>query len=154
MKRNCNWCTKPYDSTRPTSKFCSTTCRVRNSRAVPSAPPVEVSSRKQKVRSAASSSKSAANSITPDVDPKPPGEHPFVTSTRQELEVAGVLDSVTGQQVLLLAVQMCGRETAGGMTSLSKEFSRMRAEVLRSVPSAVIDPVDEVRARREKKMAG
>lgn len=157
MKRNCNWCHEPYESTRPQSKFCGTTCRVRNSRATPSAPPVEVVSRKKKVASAAPSSKPAPNSITPGGNsdaPEDPAEKPFIKVTREELEAAGVLDSVIGQQVLLIAHQMCGRETAGGMTTLSKEFSRMRAEALRSAVSAVVDPVDELRARREAKAAG
>jgi hypothetical protein len=111
---------------------------------------VQVVSRSKKGKSVPSSSTSGGNSDAPE----DPNEKPFVRVTREELENAGVLDSVIGQQVLLIAQQMSGSETAGGMTALSKEFSRMRVEALRSAVSMVIDPVDEVRARREKKMAG
>lgn len=140
-----------FEATRPQAKYCSARCRKRAQRgSFGQTPPVEMTSRSKKASSASSSATPGGNSGAP-VDP---AEKPFIRATREELEAAGVLDSVIGQHVLLIAQQMCGRETAGGMTTLSKEFSRMRAEALRSAVSAVIDPVDELRARREAKAAG
>lgn len=157
MMRNCNYCERLYQAVRPQSKYCSTNCRVRQSRSAPlQAPPVAVPSRKKAAGQAAKSIKKAPTSIDPAPISQPleqPGDSPLVIAVRAELEAANVADSVLGQMVLTLAMQMSGRETAGGMSSLSKEFSRVRAEALRSAAPLTVDPLDELQARREAKLA-
>lgn len=130
----------PFEATKATAKYCSARCNKRAQRGqFGLTPPVQVPSRSKKAGSAPNSSV--------------PGDSPLVVVVRRELEAAGVADTIDGQLALQLAVQMSGSETAGGMSSLSKEFSRVKAEALRGAVSAVTDPVDELQARREAKMA-
>lgn len=148
MIKNCIVDGTPFETTKASAKYCSARCNKRAQRGqFGQTSPVEVPFRSGKTSS-------AGNSTTPDPNSGTPGEKPFVRVTREELEHAGVLDTVIGQQVLLLAQSMTGKETAGGLTTLSKEFSRMRNEALRTAAADSGDTVDELRARREKKAAG
>jgi hypothetical protein len=81
----------------------------------------------------------------------------LVEIARKELEAAGKLDTILGQQALVLAAAMTSEMT--GVGTLSKELSRVLAAALGDVPpggSALgdVDVVDEVRARRDAKRAG
>lgn len=150
MMRKCDFCGNPYQAKRPQSKYCSTNCRVRNSRTPGPLPPTPVSSRKKKSGSAATSPSPGDAPVDLDANPS---ESALVRATRAQLENAGVVveESMLAQQSLRIAEQMSGRETAGGMASLSKELSRVMAEALRSAPPLVADPMDELRAKREAK---
>jgi hypothetical protein len=77
----------------------------------------------------------------------------LVVATKVELEAAGRLDSVLGQQALRLAQQMSGFETGGGMAALSRELRATMAEATRGAAVAA-DPLDELKARRDAKRAG
>lgn len=87
------------------------------------------------------------------------GDSPLVKATRTELEAAGKLDTMLGQQALILAARMSGTETAGGVGTLSKELSRVVAAATGTTPPGAPatgkgDSVDELRARRDAKRAG
>jgi hypothetical protein len=141
----------PFEARRPQAKYCSAKCRKRAQRG--SFGQAQSVPRSKNGRSGTNSNDPVVTSIDPASTSSVLGEPTFVKSVREELETAGVLNTVIGQQVVRIAEQMCGRETAGGMTSLSKEFSRIRAEALRSAIPLKADPVDELQARRQAKMA-
>jgi len=148
MKRKCNYCDRPYQAQRPTSKFCSNNCRARNSQT---GGPI----RRDPVQPCSNKAGLAAGSMDAVADPSSPGDNnSLVKATRSELEAAGVVDTMLGQQALSIAIQMSGFETASGMAALSKELSRVMAEALRSAVSATADAVDELSARRDAKLAG
>jgi hypothetical protein len=138
MKRKCNVCRLSYEAQRPTSKFCSPNCRATNARTAPMSwtpvhpvPPASAS----------------IASITPT-------DSSLVKAIRSELDAAGVADTASGQQALRLATQLSGYDTASGMAALSRELSRVMAETLRVAVSLMADPVDELAARRDAKLAG
>ncbi|WP_220178566.1 hypothetical protein [Mycobacterium shimoidei] len=79
---------------------------------------------------------------------KPVGD--LVEATRAELERLGRLDTVAGQQALRLADEMYRFQTAGGLAAISKELSRVLAEIRQTV-NVVDDPIDELKARRDAK---
>jgi hypothetical protein len=96
------------------------------------------------------------------VAPRPrPGESPprpvntaLVDAVRAELTIAGRLDSAPGQRALRLAVAMCEFGiTGGGLAALSKELRATMAEALQNAATAN-DPLDELRARRDRKVLG
>lgn len=76
-------------------------------------------------------------------------------ATTAELEAAGKLDTMLGQQALALARRMSGEVT--GVAALSKELSRVMAAAVANMPgagsAAVADEVDELRKRRNAKRA-
>lgn len=80
-----------------------------------------------------------------------PEDFGLVDVTRRELEAAGVLDSVLGQQALALASRiMSPMSTGASVASLSKELRVVMVEATAGV-QAVGDPLDELRARRDAK---
>jgi hypothetical protein len=74
-------------------------------------------------------------------------------ATRAELEAAGRINTWQGQVLLLLAEKICEPGTGSGTAGLSQEFRRVRAAALQGVPAGAPDPVDEVRARRDRKIS-
>ena len=70
---------------------------------------------------------------------------------RAELDGVGKLDSMLGQQALMLA-QALGDpdESASGAAALSRELRAVMALALRGVRGAA-DQVDELRRRRDRK---
>ena len=76
----------------------------------------------------------------------------FESATREVLERLNQADSMLGQQVLIIARRMSnGAETGSALATLSKEHSRLMAVLGAGEKQA--DPVDEVRRRREEKLA-
>jgi hypothetical protein len=128
VTRKCNFCGSPYEAQRPTSKFCSSTCRGKNSRGdqAPASQPVQ-----------------PEREVSGLVD-----------SVRAELEVLDKIDTSTGQQALELATRLVSAPGMNnGVASLSKELSRVLGEA-RGSSTAMADPVDELKARRDAKLAG
>lgn len=149
MMKNCIIDGEPFQAIRPQAKYCSARCRKRAQRGT-------VVTRPDSVTTGTKPVPPDVTRISPGANPSNSGdpvEHPFITATKKQLETAGVLDTMLGQQALRIATQMSGFETAGGMASLSKELSRVMAEALRAAVSAQTDPVDELQARREAKLA-
>jgi hypothetical protein len=85
-------------------------------------------------------------------EPPPAEETPLLIATRQELEAAGKLETMLGQQALALAARMSGTETLGGIASLSRELRVVMTAAVGSMPKpGVGDSVDELRQRRDTK---
>lgn len=73
----------------------------------------------------------------------------LVEATRGELAAAGRLDTVLGQQALTLAERITNpRDTGSAIAALSRELSRVMAEAVKGAAAA--DPLDELRARRDR----
>ena len=123
MIRGCDVCGHPYEATRVSSGFCSGTCRKRNLRAP---------------RPRLAETSPAAE------------DYALLAATRAELEAAGRLDSMLGQVALLLAERMCEFDTGSGTAALSKELRAVMVAAVQGAPAAA-DPVDELRARRDRK---
>lgn len=126
--RTCEFCGRSFEAQR--ARFCSSTCRARKSEGV--APPSTVP--------------------PPEADPGRPVSG-LVDSVRAELEKLKKLDSVSGQHALELASRIAsapGMNT--GVAALSKELSRVLGEA-RQGSTAVVNPLDELKARRDFKRA-
>lgn len=79
----------------------------------------------------------------------------LVEATRRELEEAGKVDTMLGQQALALAARMTGTETPGGIASISRELRTVMAAAIGPVSKGVqADSVDELRSRRDAKRTG
>ena len=137
----CAGCGEAFEAGSSRAKWCSARCRKRAQRSSDVVEP-------------AVESKS--------VDPRD-DDGGLVAAVRAELERAGQLDTVPGQQALVLARAMT-KVDASGLSGLSKELSRVKAEALgESSPSpgpgvatGDDDEDDEVKAarrRREEKAA-
>jgi hypothetical protein len=137
-------CGKVFEAQRRSARFASSTCRKR-------------ASRQPKLRSPAQ--KPSVGRITPvELEPAPPPEEvpepdsDFVALTREELRQLGRLETMLGQQVLIVARRMSsGAETGSALATLSKEHSRLMAALGAGGKQA--DPVDEVKRRRDEKRA-
>ena len=129
MVRSCPMCGEPFASSRPSAKFCSDRCRQRNKRGsapVPAKP----------------------------IDTKSEETTRLVQLVSAELERAGKLDSPLGEQAVQLAVLMTQPGgTQGGVAALSREL-RSVLEVVLSTAVVGVDPLDELKARRDAKRTG
>jgi len=89
--------------------------------------------------------------VTLDGEEAPPSELERVVT--RELEAAGRLDTWAGQVALELAYRVASpHETGAAVASLYKQFREAMAEALAGVAVAA-DPLDEIRARRDRKRA-
>ena len=127
--RDCDACGAPYEAKRATSRYCSTRCRTRASRS-----------------GQAARGKPAAREL-------PAQSSGVVAAVSARLESAGVLDTMEAQAALLLAERMqAGTDAGSSVAALNRELMATvdRALALRSVAA---DPMDELRARRERRNA-
>lgn len=128
MQRSCAVCSTPFEAQRPQAKFCSATCRVRNSRGATSVAP-------------------------PPTEPAsdgPPADG-LTDAVEKALGDAERLNTVAGQHALELArriVSAPGMNT--GVAALSKQLQAVLAEALRGA-SQQVNPLDELKARRDAK---
>lgn len=77
----------------------------------------------------------------------------LIESVESELQKHGALDSRPGQQAIQLARMMSGKfAMATGVASISKELDRM-IRVAIDESNVALDPLDELRAKREAKRA-
>jgi hypothetical protein len=75
----------------------------------------------------------------------------LVGTTERALRDAKRFDTVLGQQALVIAGQIAaGGQTGPAIAALSKELRAVMAEALEGAAAAA-DPLDEIRARRERK---
>jgi hypothetical protein len=159
-------CGKKFEAQRSTARFSSATCRKRASRApnraVRTPKPKPKPKPKRAPAPAAPRAKVKVVEAPPPIEPvvelvvdePAPEEYEsdFVLLTRQELTQLGRLDTMLGQQVLIVARRMSnGAETGSALATLSKEHSRLMAALGAGGKQA--DPVDEVTRRREDKRA-
>ena len=138
VERRCESCGAAYTTTRPQlAKYCSGKCRKRaaDQREAQRAADVE-----------------AANPQVSASGARPTPSTELVERLSGELEAAGRLDTVAGRQALLLARRLEDPLTSFGAAaaSLSKELREVLAEAMAGVAREG-DPVDELRARRERK---
>jgi hypothetical protein len=137
-------CGKSFEAQRRSARFASSTCRKRANRA-----PKPVGRSKPATRSPAPA---AAAVLPADTSAPEEYESDFVALTRDELRQLGRLDTMLGQQVLIVARRMSsGAETGSALATLSKEHSRLMAAL--GAGGKQVDPVDEVSRRREEKLA-
>lgn len=132
MQRNCDECGTAYQAQRATSRFCSTRCRTRQTRkrqsGEPIVPPV------------------------PRLSPVPMAETGALTdATRAEL--GDLAETADGILLLTLAARIDAvPETSPALATLSKEFAARKSDVMSRV-TRVADPMDELKARRERRRA-
>lgn len=128
--RQCAVCGKPFEAARSTAKYCGSSCRARASQGAGAARPVGPPAGLNADRS----------------------DRGLVQSTQAALVEAGVLQTVAGQQAMLLAHRMTSpSETGAAVASMSKQLSAVMVEALKSVKR--VDPLDELRQRRDTKRA-
>ena len=132
MIRPCDSCRVKYDARRPNSRFCSSRCRMRASRSPTKAPTT-----------------APRPSVVPAGDTASAG---LLIATARELEAAHVLDTVLGQ----LAVEVAGRivnpgETGASVATLAKQLRETMTAALDGSEEVVVDPLDELRSRRDRK---
>lgn len=143
--RCCEWCGEELTSLSPRAKYCDSTCRSRASRAraagaeeIPEEPPAKKRAAKKP---------HAKTNATPE-----DGEHAFVTATRKELAGLDAADTMLGHQVITIAERMGrGAETGAAMASLSKEHSRLMADIRARSKGKEEDPVEAARRARDEK---
>lgn len=127
----CAECEVEFEGRNSRAKFCGPTCRKRAGRRAQAAAAAPT---KRKRRTAAAG-----------------GD--FEAATRRELERLGKVDSMLGQQALVIARRMGNAtETGSAVATLSKEHSRLMSAVASgaSVADPVDEAVDEVRRKREE----
>jgi hypothetical protein len=77
----------------------------------------------------------------------------LVEVTRRELEAADRLDTVLGQQAVALAQRLASpHETGASVATMSRELRAVMVEAMRGV-AVTADRVDEMKARRDAKLA-
>lgn len=123
MQRLCDVCDVPYEAKRPTSRFCSATCRKRASRGAVTAPEVE------------------------DL-PKLVPEHVDGPVTESALAVLHDVErsgTPLGQAALALARRVdLNRDTGAGLAALVKQFEATLKAATADVKSAA-SPLDLMR---------
>ena len=126
MREQCAVCSEPFEAKRKTAKYCSPRCRVR-------------AARQPKAEAA------APMPVDPDAE--------LWTATLDELTAAGRVASASGQAALLLARRLDSRlvETGSSVAAMVREHRAALADALKSASSEV-NPLDELRARRERKL--
>ncbi len=130
MQRECESCGLAYTAQRASSRFCGDTCGKRSQRARAAGIPLLAA--------------------TLD-DREAPSE--LEQAVTRELEAVGRLECVAGQIAILLAGRIGGRRESGAATAaLAKQFFVTMDEALAGVERAA-DPLDEIRARRDRKRA-
>lgn len=132
MKRSCAVCKEPFEAQRPQAKYCGTTCRTRAHRGG-----------------------IARKRGTTEAPPAPTMEREtsgLLDAVKAELEAARRTNTVAGQHALELAnriVNAPGMNT--GVAALSKQLQNVLAEALRGSTGPQVNPLDELKARRDRK---
>lgn len=132
MRKACAECGEEFEAKRTAAMYCSGRCTKRAQRRPnPQEGPAPV--REMPVQP-------SAGSVT--------------ASTQAELERAGREESAAGQSALALArrIDASSGETGSGVAALVREHRAVLAEALKDAETAA-DPIDELRTRRERKLA-
>ena len=125
MTRTCGGCATGISHLQATAKACSSKCRKRMA-----------------IR--------AARRESPE-----PEASPLVDRTIQTLTNTGLLDTYEGQLAVILAkrITRSSLDSGASMASLSKELRQIMAD-LKTSEIQVKDPIDQLRARRERRESG
>lgn len=128
MKVTCAGCGAPFVSKSSRAKWCGATCRQRAARSPAKKAAVAKTSSKPRRR-----------------------QSPFELATRRELTRLKKLDTMLGQQALVLAKRMSSdHETGAAISALSREHSRIMEQLGASAPAG--DALDEIQRRRQEKL--
>jgi hypothetical protein len=134
QQRSCVRCGKLFEAKRITAKYCGSTCRARwSERPVEAAAPVV-----------------AAPEVV-GLPPAPPSR--LVVAVTAELEAASRLSTAKGQMVLLLAEAFANPFNNGSQQAALMRELRACLEAALEGSKIANDPLDEIRARRERIMA-
>ena len=132
MQRNCDVCQESFEAKRPQARYCSTRCRTRASRGG--------ISRKRGTAQAPPA---------PTVDREVSG---LLEAVKAALKSAGRDNTVAGHHAIELAsriVNAPGMNT--GVAALSKQLQNVLAEALSGQTGPQRNPLDELKARRDRK---
>jgi hypothetical protein len=132
VRVQCAVCPTVFEAKRPTAKYCSPACRVRAHRAG-----VSVQARPAPARRR--------------LQEAPAGVE---AATAAELATAGRTATASGQSALALARRIdAGVDTGASIASMVRELRAALADALRDAAVAV-DPLDELKAKRDRRAAG
>jgi hypothetical protein len=134
VRKSCTVCGGSFEAKRAAAKTCGDRCRQRAHRSPQAASEPKV----LELPAESTSEPSPAGSVT--------------TATAAELEQAGRLETALGQAALALArrIDTGASETGSSFASLARQHREALAEAVRDAKKAA-DPLDELRARRERK---
>lgn len=135
MRRTCEVCPNEFDAKRASAKYCSERCKKRAQRRP-------------------GGTKAAKVLPLPPEQPDAPVSG-LMLATAVELEQAGRLETAAGQAVIALArrIDHSSAETGNALAALVREHRAALADAVRDAKQAA-DPLDELRSRRERKLAG
>lgn len=121
MTKACDQCGDQFEPVRDGHRFCSRRCRVQfHRRATPA-----------------------------DADAVVPGINRIAEVTEKELRRLRKLDTVTGQQALIVARRMCSmKDTAASIAAASRELDRL---MLRLAAGGAGQPEDQLAAARRRR---
>jgi hypothetical protein len=144
VQKSCPVCGQTFEAKRAAKKYCGQTCRQRAHRRPEAASEAEVVPLPPE-----------ATSEPADEPLVPPAGSPVTAATVAKLEAAGRLDSPEGQTALALArrIDAGAAETGSSLAALARQHLATLAEAVKNA-AAKADPLDELRARRERKLAG
>jgi hypothetical protein len=130
VRKQCTVCGQEFDAKRNTAKYCSRRCNVRAARQPKPGVP---------------------QSDHPQMPVDPDAE--LWTATLAELAEAGRAGSASGQAALLLARRLDSQlaETGSSVAAMVREHRAALADALKG-GGAEANPLDELRARRERKL--
>jgi hypothetical protein len=130
MMRQCDACSAEYLAKRRSSRFCSGRCR-------------------KKAHGGAATLAGHAKVL--ELAPDEPSA--LLLAITSELAAAGRLNSSLGRQAILLAGRIgAPADTGSSVAAVSKELRAVMAKALDDAEAGV-DPLDELRARRDRKRA-
>ena len=133
MRRTCEMCGAAFEAKTDRARVCGERCKKRAQRARGAAPSVPLAVRDT----------SPADGLPSNVE-----------VTREVLEAAERLRTPAGVGALTLAAKLdMGTDTGSALAALQKQHMAALEEALRDAKVAA-SPLDELRARREARLAG
>ena len=140
MDRTCRGCSKDISDLNKNAKVCSDRCRKRALRngsnviSPPFQPDLESESPSEEVKS------------TPIASP----HAGLVASTLKKLRDGQVFETYEGQLAMTIAgrIEQSSTDSGSSIAALSKELRQLMTDLMTRAVEA-IDPIDELRARRE-----
>ena len=135
MERACESCERPFLPKSRKQRFCSSTCRQRSYEA-----------------------RKSGGSVVVELPVAPVDDDPSVLgATLRELRAVGRESSARGRAALAVAARldlaMSGRDTGSAFAALVREH-RAALEAATEGAAAAADPIDELRAARDRRRAG
>lgn len=136
MRKTCEVCPTEFEAKRASAKYCSEKCKKRAQRR-----PGGVTAAKVVPLPAAPTSEPAGGGVA--------------AATLAQLDEAGRTDTALGQTALALArrIDRADAETGSSLAALVRQHQATLAEAVRDA-QVEADPLDELRGRRERKLAG